>query len=136
MPEVGTRRANRGVAGVFDSTRERMATMTKPTTQIMIRSPSAATWLLPAVALPGAGRPAVVTVPLQPAIFLGHGAGPRPRASGSLQGAGPGRRGRNTDLETELREYPSRLEDTHSESPEARPEVRTRPRVCDSQGLA
>ena len=30
----------------------------------------------------------------------------------------------------------SRLEDTHSESPEARPEVRTRPRVCDSQGLA
>jgi hypothetical protein len=30
----------------------------------------------------------------------------------------------------------SRLEDTHSESPEAHPEVRTRTRVYDSQGLA
>jgi hypothetical protein len=49
---------------------------------------------------------------------------------------GPGRTGRNTDLEPNRVNTSRRLEDTHSESPEARPEVRTRPRVCDSQGLA
>jgi hypothetical protein len=48
----------------------------------------------------------------------------------------PDIQGRNTDLEPNRVNISRRLEDTHSESPEARPEVRTRPRVCDSQGLA
>jgi hypothetical protein len=50
--------------------------------------------------------------------------------------SGPGRTGCNTDLVPNRAYISRRLEDTHSESPEARPEVRTRPRVCDSQGLA
>lgn len=49
-------------------------------------------------------------------------------------GVGPEKR--NTDLEPNRVNISRRLEGTHSESPEARPEVRTRPRVCDSQGFA
>ena len=42
---------------------------------------------------------------------------------------GEGPEKRNTDLEPNRVNISRRLEGTHSESPEARPEVRTRPRV-------
>jgi hypothetical protein len=61
--------------------------------------------------------------------------------SGSRDGLLPARSdprhtGRNADPARNRANISRTLKDTHSESPGARPEVRTRTRACDSQRLA